>query len=60
MTKTTLIKTIGAGLQAQRFSPILSRQDHDSLQAGKVQAEQKVLWLYLKAASRILTSRQLE
>jgi hypothetical protein len=50
---------IGAGLQVQRFSPLSSRLGHGSMQAGMVQAELRVLHLHLKAASRILTSRQL-
>jgi hypothetical protein len=48
-----------AGLQDQRFSPLSSRQEHGSIQAGMVQEELKVLHLYLKAASRTLSSRQL-
>jgi hypothetical protein len=40
MTTATLISTlIEAGLQVQRFSPVSSRQEHDSIQAGMVQAE---------------------
>jgi hypothetical protein len=50
---------IEAGLQVQRFSP-LSSQEHGSIQAGMVQEELRDLHLHLKAASRILTSRQLE
>jgi hypothetical protein len=50
---------IGAGLQVQRFNPLSSRQEHDSIQAGMVQEELRVLHLHLKAASKILTSRQL-
>jgi hypothetical protein len=46
-----------AGLQVQRFS-LLSRREHGSVQAGMVQEELSVLHLHLKAASRILTSRQ--
>jgi hypothetical protein len=46
---------IGAGLQVQRFSPLLSRWEHGSIQAGIVQEKLRVLHLYLKAASRILT-----
>jgi len=30
---------VGAGLQVQRFSPLLSRQEHGSIQAGMVQEE---------------------
>jgi hypothetical protein len=33
--------------------------EHGSIQAGMAQAELRVLHLHLKAASRILTSRQL-
>jgi hypothetical protein len=50
---------VGAGLQVQRFSPLSSRRDHGSIQAGLVQEELRVLHLHLKAASRILASRQL-
>jgi hypothetical protein len=45
-------------LLIQRFSPSLSRRKYGSIQAGMVQEELRVL--YLKAASRILVSRQLE
>jgi hypothetical protein len=60
MTKATLKKQhlIGAGIQVQRFSP-LSRWEHGSIQAGMVQEDMRVLCLYLKAANRILASRQL-
>jgi hypothetical protein len=52
---------IGAGLKVQRFSPLLSsRQEHGSIQAGIVQEELRVLHLHLKAASRILSARQLK
>jgi hypothetical protein len=50
---------IGAGLQVQRFSPLSSRQEQGSVQAGMVQEELRVLCLHLKAASRMLASRQL-
>jgi hypothetical protein len=50
---------IGAGLQVQRFSPVSSRQEHGSIQAGMVQAQLRVLHLHLKAASRTLTSWKL-
>jgi hypothetical protein len=61
MTKATLIRTIfnWGYLQVQRFSPLSSRQEHGSIQAGMVQEEMRVLHLHLKAASRRLTSRQL-
>ena len=51
---------IEAGLQVQRFCPLASRWEHDSIQAGMVQAELRVLHLHLKAANRILVYRQLE
>jgi hypothetical protein len=60
MTKASLNKEqylAGVGLQVQRFSPLLSKQEHGSIQAGMVQEELRVL--HLKAASRILASRQL-
>jgi hypothetical protein len=50
---------IGAGLQVQRFSPLSSGWEHDSIQAGMVQEELRVLHLVPKAARRGLTSRQL-
>jgi hypothetical protein len=50
---------IGMDLQVQSFNPLSSRWEHGSIQAGMVQVELRVLHLYLKAASRILTSRQL-
>jgi hypothetical protein len=50
---------IGASLQFQRFSPLLLRWEHGSIQAVMVQAELRVLRLYPKAASGRLTSRQL-
>jgi hypothetical protein len=50
MTKASLIKRkqqqqhlIGAGLQIQRFSPLPSRWEHGSIQAGMVQEELRVL-----------------
>jgi hypothetical protein len=50
---------IGAGLQVQRFSPLTSRWEHGSIQAGMAQEELRVLCLHPKAASGRLTSRQL-
>jgi len=41
---------IGAGLQVQRFSPLFSRQEHGSIQAGMVHAELRVQHLHLKTA----------
>jgi hypothetical protein len=62
MTRATLIKTTfnGAGLQVQRFSPLSSRQEHGSIQAGMVQEKLRVLHVHLKAAKRMLTFGQLE
>jgi len=61
MTKASIIRTIfnWAGLQFQRFSPSLPRQEHGSIQTGMVQEELRVLYLHLKAASRILASWKL-
>jgi hypothetical protein len=50
---------IGAGLQVQRFSPLSSRWEHGSIQAGMAQEELRVLCLHPKAAGGTLTSRQL-
>jgi hypothetical protein len=50
---------IWAGLQAQKFSPLSSRWEHGSIQAGMAQGELRVLCLHPKAASGRLTSRQL-
>jgi hypothetical protein len=55
-TKQHLIVSI---LQFQRFSPLLSRWEHGSIQAGMAQAELRVLRLHPKAATGRLTSRQL-
>ena len=60
MTKATLIRTTFnwgwlTGSEVQ-FSII---KEHGIIQAGMVQEELRVLHLHLKAASRILTSRQL-
>jgi hypothetical protein len=54
MTKaTTLTKDnilVGAGLQVQRFSPVLSRQEHGSIQADMVlEKDLRILHLVLKA-----------
>jgi hypothetical protein len=55
MTKATLRQhLIGAGLQVQRFSPLSSKQEHGSVQAGMMQEELRVLNLHLKAARRRL------
>jgi hypothetical protein len=50
---------IGAGLQVQRFSPLSSRWEHGSIQAGIVQEELRVLCLHPMASSGWLTSKQL-
>jgi hypothetical protein len=51
---------IGAGLQVQRVSPLSSRQEHRSIQAGMVmEKELRVPHLHLEAAKRKLASRQL-
>ena len=50
---------IGVGLQVQRFSPVSSRQEHGSVWAGMVQADMRVVHLYLKAVSRMLAFNQL-
>jgi hypothetical protein len=63
MTKASLIiikqHLIGAGLQVQRFSPLSSRWEHGSIQAGMAQAKLRVLHLHPKAAGGRLTSRHL-
>jgi hypothetical protein len=46
---------IAAGLQFQRFSPLSSRWEHGSIQAGMAQEELRVLCLHPKAASGRLT-----
>jgi len=46
----------GAGLQVQRFSPLSSRQEHGSIQAGRVQEELRVLHLH---PNRLIILRQL-
>jgi hypothetical protein len=59
MTKATLIKTIGAGLQVQRVNQLSSRQEHGSIQTSMIQEELRALHLQLKAAKRSLVTRQL-
>jgi hypothetical protein len=49
---------IGAGLQVQRFSPLSSRQEHGSIQAGMVQVELRVLHLDLTVARRKTNSSE--
>ena len=60
MTQATFMSTTlnAAGSQVQKFTPASSRQEHGIVQAGMVQ-EPRILHPHLKAASRILTSRQL-
>jgi hypothetical protein len=41
---------IGAGLQVYRLSPLSSRQEHGSIQAGMVQEKLRVLHLHPKEA----------
>jgi hypothetical protein len=50
---------IGTGLQVLKSSPLTSRQEHGRVQAVMVQEKLRVVHLHLKAASRILASRQL-
>jgi hypothetical protein len=50
---------IGSGLQVQRFSLLLSRWEHGSIQADMELQELRVPALFLKAASWRLASRQL-
>jgi hypothetical protein len=50
---------IGSGLQVPRFSPLLSRQEHDSVHKGTALEELRVLHFVEKAVKRRLTSRQL-
>jgi hypothetical protein len=48
---------IGAGLSILRFSPLSSRQEHGSMQAGMVLEELRILHLHPKeAGSRLLSS----
>jgi hypothetical protein len=54
MTKATLIRyLIGAGLWVQRFTPLSSRQEHGSFQAGMAQEELRVLHLVSKNNRRL-------
>jgi hypothetical protein len=48
---------IRAGLQVQRFSPLSSRWEQSSIQAGTVEVELRVL--HLNAAGGKLASRKL-
>jgi hypothetical protein len=50
---------IGAGLQVQRFSPLSSRQEHDSVEADVWLEELRVLLLVPKAARGRLAFKQL-
>jgi hypothetical protein len=49
----------GTSLQIQRFSPLSSRQEHGSIQAGMVQEELRVLHLHLKETRSRLSHGQL-
>ena len=51
---------IGAGSQAQRFSLVLSRQDHSSIQESTAMEELRVLHLFPKANGRRLPPMCLE
>jgi hypothetical protein len=53
MTKATLIKTTFNWVHRFKSSVHLlsSRQEHGSIQAGRMQAELRVLHLHLKAAN---------
>jgi hypothetical protein len=49
MTTSTLINRkhlIGAGLQVQRFSSLLSGQKYGSVQAGKVLEKELRIWIH--------------
>jgi hypothetical protein len=63
MTKASLIlkKTTfnWCWLTDSEFSPLPSRWEHGSIQAGMVQEELKVVCLHIKVTSGKLTSRQL-
>jgi hypothetical protein len=48
---------IGVDIQVQRYSPLSSRWEKGSSQAGLVQEKLRVMHLHVKAASRILMSR---
>jgi hypothetical protein len=60
MTKATPIRTAFSWgwLTGSEVQSIILRQEHGSIEAGMVQEELRILHLHLKAASRILTSRQ--
>ena len=57
MTKATLIRTTfnWAGLQVQRFSPLSSKWEHGSAQAGMAQDKFSVLHVVLEANRRRLS-----
>jgi hypothetical protein len=46
-------------LTGSEVQSIITKAGADSVQAGMVQAELRILYLHLKAASRILASQQL-
>jgi hypothetical protein len=62
MTKATLVGTTfnwGCLIDSEVQSIMIKVETHDSIQAGMVQEELRGLHLHLKAATRILASRQL-
>jgi hypothetical protein len=61
MTKPTLIRTTfnWSWFTGSEVHPVSSRWEHGSIKAGMAKEELRVLHLHLKAASRILPSRQL-
>jgi hypothetical protein len=60
MTKATLIRTTftWCWLIDSKVQSIIIKARHGNIQAGIVKEELRVLQLHVKAASRILTSRQ--
>jgi hypothetical protein len=61
MTKATLIRTTfnWGWLRGSEVLSIVIKVEHGSMQVGIVQEELRVLHLHLKAAGRILASKQL-
>jgi hypothetical protein len=56
MTKAILIWTTFNWGWVQKFNPLLSRQEHGSVQAGMVPGKLRILYLHLKATRKTLTS----
>jgi hypothetical protein len=50
---------LGLAYRFRGSSPLSSKWEHGSIQAGMAQEELRVLHLHLKVARRILASRQL-